>query len=123
MLSFDAHARARLLCFSSPNSFFANWARYFTVDAGRTQAIVKEGAIFVIYDLDDEEVLFSLLLPVLTESGEYRGETRLADLSARFERFAIVLPGWQGSDTMVIPKLATDLRTMPPVRFAVHSME
>ncbi len=73
--------------------------------------------------MNDEEVLFSLLLPLFTESGEFRGDSRVADLTARFERFAVVLPGWQGSDTMVIPKLSTDLRTMPPIRFAVHTLE
>lgn len=109
--------------FSSPNSFFGNWSKNFSQDGGRADALLKQGAVFVIYDLDDEEVLCSLLLPIVTESGEYLLDSRIQDLSRRFARFAIVLPGWKGSETLVIPKLNVDQRAVPPIRLALWPLE
>lgn len=82
-----------------------------------------QGAVFVVYDLDDEEVLYSLLLPIVTESGEFRSDSRVQDLARRFTRFAIVLPGWRGPDSLLIPKLVTDQASFPPIRLAVNSLE
>ena len=71
MLNFDPEIKVVMVSYQTPNSFFSNWSKFFSDSNGRSQNVVSDGVIFVIYELDDEDVLHSILLPIVTESGEY----------------------------------------------------
>ena len=122
MLSLE-QSRVTLLGFTSPASFLAAWARLFAADGGRTERVSAGENVLVIYDLDDVDVLASVLLPLITESGEYRAQNAVELLGKRFARFAVVLAGWTGPSHILIDRLVTDRGTVPPIRLGVSRLE
>lgn len=116
-------SRLTVLSYTTPAAFLAAWARLFTADDGRTERVVGNQSVIVIYDLDDIDVVGSVLLPVLTESGEYRAPDGVKLLRSRFQRFAVVLAGWTGPQHLLIERLATDKGSIPPIRLAVARLE
>lgn len=64
--------RASLVWGGSTVSFLASWAALFAEQRGRTALFAERGALVIVRGLTDPDVLAAALLPLLTESGEYR---------------------------------------------------
>lgn len=112
-----------VFAFQPTHLFFGEWFQRMGTDP--LGSILEKGAIVIIINMDDEEALAGLLHPILTESGDFRSETRIQDMTARLRNFRIVLPGWQGVETIVIPSFATQQsqRAYPSFVVRVHALE
>lgn len=115
--------QTHVLAYHPTHEFFGEWYRVMGIDP--LGSILEKGALFSIVNMDDEDALAGLLHPILTESGEFRSESRIQDLSMRLKRFAIVLPGWQGVETFVVPSFTTQQsqRGYPPLVIRIHALE
>ena len=113
-----------LLGYTTPAAFLAAWARLFAADGGRTGPTVKgDGTVLVVYDLDEADVLAAALLPLITESGEYRKPDGAPLLQERFAKFAVVLAGWTGQPHILIDRVATERNSIPPMRLSITRLE
>ncbi len=63
---------ATLLWGGSTVSFLAGWSSLFSEQNGRTGSLANQASLIVVRGLADPDVLSAVLLPMLTESGEYR---------------------------------------------------
>jgi hypothetical protein len=112
-----------MLSYTTPAIFLNSWGRLFSQDKGRTGPLTSSTTVLVIYELGDLDCLSSALLPLLTESGEFRQENGYQLLQERFKNFAVVLAGWSGPGIFLIDRLATDKGIVPPIRLKINSLE
>lgn len=112
-----------LLAYTTPAAFLAAWARLFAADGGRTGRLTSTDTVLVIYDLDDVDLLCAALLPLLTESGEFRLAGGVTLLQERFSKFAVVLAGWTGPSSILIDRVELQNSFVPPIRISVARLE
>jgi hypothetical protein len=115
---------ATLLWGGSTVSFLAGWSSLFSDQNGRTTNFSNQASLIVVRGLTDPDVLSAVLLPMLTESGEYRaGKEGVSALGQRLSKVAIVLAPWEGPPVLLIDRLQTDKGVIPPIRIAIHQLE
>ena len=94
----------------------------------KAEKISKKSFLFIIYDLEtrNEEILWSILTPIITESGEYNltKEEEKQNFKKRWQNFAIVVPGLSKNE-IVIPPIEALITTssIPKLRLKVNHLK
>eukprot|EP01091_Cochliopodium_minus_P015045 TRINITY_DN5255_c0_g1_i1.p1 TRINITY_DN5255_c0_g1~~TRINITY_DN5255_c0_g1_i1.p1 ORF type:complete len:312 (+),score=96.61 TRINITY_DN5255_c0_g1_i1:3-938(+) len=92
------------------------------------EKISKKSFLFIIYDLEtrNEEILWSILTPIITESGEYSltSEEGKQNFKKRWQNFAIVVPGLSKNEIVIPPiEALISNSSIPKIRLQVHHLK
>jgi len=105
--------------------FLQQWK---SIWASKSEKIHKGGHWFIIYDLEarHEELLWAILTPILTESGEcfLTGEDSKNLFKSRWQNFAIVVPGLAKKEIIIPPVEAlVGTSSIPKIKLKVNDLK
>lgn len=105
--------------------FLQAWKSAWT---SRSAAIERGGVWFVLYDLEarHEELLWAILTPILTESGEcfLTDESARSAFKSRWKNFAVVVPGLAKREVVIPPVEALiSASSIPKIKLKVTDLK